>query len=401
MVRRISRGAGALSGAVYSALVPITALILLSPSQYGVFSVPYLIFSFGLSLQLSTITEAWNRRRVGDFVESTWGDFWSALLALSLTVGVGTGTVVALVLGPSSPWWLAGLAVAFALARNGARYFDVAKSRGHVVTFADVSGIAAFAVALLVLLPATGPFFSVLSGWLAASAASILWTGARLAQFGGGPLSWVRNHGRHIRPLLADSLLLDAGSIGTPFILAPFLGATKFGIYRGISNVALPVRLILEPLRPSIGGQRVESVFAPRTVAFVLGLSAFLAMGCYLALEFIVPLVHLETSTLGALTAFSVPASVFVVANFVGHYYYIVCRSRGSQLQIIVGRLAQTGGAVFIPVLGYVTLDLIGAIWGFVAASGLSAACWAFIALRATRTSSNRAIPPATEPVSL
>jgi len=400
-VRRIARGAGALSGAVYSALVPITALILLSPSQYGIFSVPYLIFSFGLSLQLSTVTEAWTRRRVGDLAESTWREFWTTLVVLSAVVGGGAAAVLAVVLGPESPWWLAGTAVTVALARNGARYFDVAKSRGTVITIADISGIVAFAAVLLLLLPAAGPFVAVLGGWLASSLTSIVWTGVRLAQFGGGPRSWVRMHGRHIRPLLADSLLLDAGSIGTPFLLAPFLGATKFGIYRGISNVALPVRLILEPLRPSIGGQRIGAVFAPRNIVFVFGLAAFLAAGCYLALEFVVPLLRLQTSTLGALTAFSIPASVFVVANFVGHYYYIVCRSRGTQTQIILGRVAQTAGAIVIPVLGFLALDLDGAIWGFVAASAISAAFWALIALRATRSHAGQPTPPATEPVSL
>jgi hypothetical protein len=400
-VKRVARGAGALSGAVYSALVPITALILLSPTQYGLFSVPYLIYSFGLSLQLSTVTEAWTRRRVGELVEGSWGDFWTALVSLSLAVGAGVAVVSAFVLGPTSAWWLAGLAVTVALLRNGARYFDVANSRGHAITLADLSGIAAFVAVLIALLPSAGSFTAVVGGWFASGLVSLLWTGARMWRFGAGPASWVRSHKQHIRPLLADSLLLDAGSIGTPFLLAPFLGATNFGIYRGISNVALPVRLILEPLRPSIGGQRPGSVFSTRNVVFVLGLSALLAVACFLSLELLVPLLDLQTSTLGALVAFALPASVFVVANFVGHYYYIVCRARSTQRQIIAGRLAQTAGAIVIPVLGFIALELEGAVWGFVAASGVSALCWAFIAWRATRGTRAVAVPPASEPVSL
>lgn len=400
-MRRIARGVSALSGATYSALIPITALILLSPAEYGIFSIPYLIFSFGLSLQLSIVTEAWTRRRVGDLSESGWPEFWTTLVSLSALVGLGAATIVAIAVGISSPWWLAGLSVATALLRNGARYFDVASRRGNAVTLADASGIVAFGVTFLLVLPVTDSFTAVLASWFASGLASLVWTGARMWQFGAGPFTWIRIHKHHIRPLLTDSLLLDAGSIGTPFLLAPFLGATKFGIYRGISNVALPVRLILEPLRPSIGGQTPQSVFSARNVAFVLGLSAFLAVACFLALEWVVPLLDLQTSTLGALTDFAMPASVFVVANFVGHYYYIVCRARSTQHQIVVGRIAQTAGAIVIPVLGFLAFDLDGAIWGFVGASAVSALVWAVIAWKATRGLPVRIMPSASGPAPL
>jgi hypothetical protein len=383
-VRRIARGLGALSGATYSALIPITALILLSPAEYGIFSIPYLIFSFGLSLQLSIVTEAWTRRRVGELSELGWPEFWTTLVSLSSLVGLGAAATVAVAVGISSPWWLAGLAVATALLRNGARYFDVASQRGNAVALADASGIVAFIATFLLLLSAVDSFTAVLASWFASGLASLVWTGTRMWQFGSGPRLWIRVHKRHIRPLLADSLLLDAGSIGTPFLLAPFLGATKFGIYRGISNVALPVRLILEPLRPSIGGQTPQSIFSARNVLFVLGLSAFLAAACFFALEWVVPLFGLQTSTLGALTDFALPASVFVIANFVGHYYYIVCRARSTQRQIVVGRVAQTVGAIVIPVLGFVAFDLDGAVWGFVGASGVSAIVWVYIAWKIT-----------------
>jgi hypothetical protein len=270
---------------------------------------------------------------------------------------------------------LAGLAVAVALLRNGARYFDLATNRGNAILFADLCGIVAFVAGLLVLLAYTDPFAAVVGAWFASGFASLLWTGSRMWNFGGGPRSWVRVHKQQIRPLLVDSLLLDAGSIGSPLLLAPFLGATNFGIYRGISNVALPVRLILEPLRPSIGGQRPDSVFARRTLVFVLGLSSALAVACYLALELVVPLLKLQTSTLGVLADYALPSSLFVLANFVGHYYYIVCRARATQSQILAGRLAQTIGAISLPILGFIALDLIGAIWGFVAATSSRGAC--------------------------
>jgi hypothetical protein len=400
-VRRLARGASALSGATYSALIPIVALILLSPAQYGIFSIPYLIFSFGLSLQLSIVTEAWTRRRLGGFDVSGWSDFWSALMFLSALLGFGASAVAALTLGLSSPWWLAGLAVAVALLRNGARYFDLATNRGNAILFADLCGIVAFVAGLLVLLAYTDPFAAVVGAWFASGFASLLWTGSRMWNFGGGPRSWVRVHKQQIRPLLVDSLLLDAGSIGSPLLLAPFLGATNFGIYRGISNVALPVRLILEPLRPSIGGQRPDSVFARRTLVFVLGLSSALAVACYLALELVVPLLKLQTSTLGVLADYALPSSLFVLANFVGHYYYIVCRARATQSQILAGRLAQTIGAISLPILGFIALDLIGAIWGFVAATSVSALLWALVAVRATRAYPDPAGPPVTEQVSL
>jgi hypothetical protein len=384
-VRRFARGGAALSGAAYSALVPICALVFLSPTQYGLFSVPYLIYAFGLSLQLSVVTEAWTRKRVADGVTAQWPAFWTALSTLSAAVGVVAGGVVAVALGASDVWWLAGLAVTIALLRNGARYFDVAGGHGLRVLAGDISGVIAFVVVVAGLCQVADPFASIVGGWLASALAGLLWTGARLWRFGSNPLSWVRTYSRHIKPLLADSLLLDVGSIGTPFLLAPFLGATKFGIYRGIANVSLPVRLILEPLRPSIGGQAPASVFSKRNVAFVVGTSTLLTVACFLALEFVVPVIGLQESTLGALTAFAIPASLFVLVNFVGHYYYIVCRARASQRQIISGRLVQAITAIAIPIAGYLAFDLDGAIWGFVAASGASALFWAAIAWRAVR----------------
>ena len=400
-MRRFARGGAALTGAAYSALVPISALVFLSPAQYGLFSVPYLIYAFGLSLQLSVVTEPWTRRRVGEHVTAPWREFWTALSTLAFAVGAAAAVVVAVVLGASGPWWLAALAVTVALVRNGARYHDIADGLGARMLVADISGVAAFVAVVAALYAATDPFTAVLAGWLASAFAGLVWTGSRLWRFGSNPASWVRTHKRHIKPLLADSLLLDAGSIGTPFLLAPFLGATKFGIYRGIANVSLPVRLILEPLRPSIGGQPPASVFSRRNIVFVATTSMTLTIACFVALTYVIPVIGLQASTLGALTAFAVPASVFVLANFVGHYYYIVCRSRGSQRQIITGRLVQAISAIVIPVGGFLAFDLDGAIWGFVAASGASALVWAMIAWRAVRHSSPISPPAANEPVSL
>lgn len=400
-MRRLARGGAALSGAAYSALIPICALVFLSPTQYGLFSVPYLIYAFGLSLQLSVVTEPWTRRRVSEYITAPWREFWTVLCTLSLAVGAIVAAVVAVVLGLSGPWWLAALAVTVALLRNGARYHDIANGLGSRVLVADLAGVVAFVAVVVALYEATDPFTAVLGGWLASAMASLVWTGGRLWRFGSSPVSWVRAHQQHIKPLLADSLLLDAGSIGTPFLLAPFLGATKFGIYRGIANVSLPVRLILEPLRPSIGGQSPASVFARRNIVFVVATSLALTLACFVALEYVIPVIGLQASTLGALTAFAIPASVFVLANFVGHYYYIVCRARGNQRQIIAGRLVQAISAIVIPIGGFFAFDLEGAIWGFVAASGASALVWAAIAWRAVRRYSPTSPPAASEPVPL
>ena len=380
-MNRIAFAGSALTGAIYSSMIPVVALVTMSPRVYGTFSVPYLIFALGISLQLSSITEAWARRRAIVGSTADWPDVWTALLTLSAIVAAAGGAL-AFALEPLRPTAaLLAAAVLLALLRNGARFYAIAERRIRRTMLADASGILAFVLITVLGSRSMGPLTAFVVAWCAAGAVSLAWNGRDLFRIGRGPANWLRTNASYIRPLLADSLLLDGGSIGTPFLLAPFLGATRFGIYRGIANVALPVRLLLEPARPAFGRIARRRLVSPPTVVLVTLAASVLGGLCAFALLVAVPLVPTHLGTLDSLVPEAVPASVFVTLSFIGHFYYITARTGAAPRTLLLGRIVQTATAIGLPILGLALGELNGAIWGFVAATAASSITWLVLAV--------------------
>ncbi|TXN28221.1 hypothetical protein [Lacisediminihabitans profunda] len=369
-----------MSGGVYSAMTAVFALVVLPPARYGAFSILYLLFAFGISVQYSVVNEAWARMRL----KAPWPAFSGALLALSVVFGCAV--VVAAVSLPTlaGHWWIFALAVICALYRNGARYFSVAQGELRRALFSDVAGIVAFALSAVVSVGAGFDSLQMVAiTWLASAAAScVLLRLPRLGR-GGGPLSWVVSHGSQIKPLLIDSLLMDLGAIGTPFLLAGFLGTARFGVYRAVSNVALPIRLLIDPIRPALGRTPPRMLFNPRSLAAVAAATIVLAAGCFIALAWLVPLIGIRLGTLTSLEPFALQSGIFVAGSLVGTLYYIVCRTNASRSQIVSGRVVQTVLVVLMPILGFLVLGLNGAIWGFALSSLISGLVWMWLAFRA------------------
>ena len=382
----------AVSGGLFSALTSVLAVLLLAPAQYGLFSIVYLIFAFGISLQYSIINEAWARTRESSGTESDWASYSGALIALSGIVAlVATGPSTAIPELRSAAVFLV-LAVFFALYRNGVRYHSVATGALTRVVISDCAGILAFLVPLVVgwHLP---DIQKVALSWFASVLLSSVVLKSPVLLRSRSLASWARTHGAAIRPLLFDSLVMDLGAIGTPFLLAGLLGAGPFGTYRAVSNAALPVRLLIDPLRPTLGRIGTRVLLGRAGIALISSATVVLTIGSYGALAILVPHLGFRLGTLTSLVAFAVPSSVFVAGSFLGTIFYIVCRTKATPRGIFVGRALQTLFVVVAPIAGFLVTGLPGAIWGFAISSVISAIAWISLTLLLGRHAPNMGIP--------
>ncbi|MEQ7739805.1 hypothetical protein ABQG64_26910, partial [Escherichia coli] len=113
---------------------------------------------------------------------------------------------------------------------------------------------------------------------------------------------------------------MDAGSVGAPLAMAPFLGTANFGAYRSISSVAMPIQLTLDPIRPNIS-QMPPAVLLSRKVFFgVLGIAALMALGCFGVLGIVLPQLHFVTGALATLAHYAVACTIYVAVGFFGHF---------------------------------------------------------------------------------
>lgn len=147
--------------------------------------------------------------------------------------------------------------VAFAIGcsvfRAGARFFSMRKGEWHVV-FGDVLSalISLIGVAAIFCNRYRRPRYRFDHLDFHRSCCSSPFSKTPLMTSPTQLVVWVKSQRKAIRPLLRDSVVMDVSAIGTPYALMPFLGLVNFGIYRAVSSVAAPVRLIINPLRPQI-----------------------------------------------------------------------------------------------------------------------------------------------------
>lgn len=365
----VANAAGVLS-------VQILGLLTLAPSDFGLFSVQYLFFALASSICLSVVCEPWLRKDLHDGQSSTWHEYSSILIYLSTLGGVVT-LVVSLAVPALQVIAISGsIAVLASTYRTGARYHEVRSRNWMRVLYSDVAGLVVTIGTWIALsLAGENSIWSVSVAWAAGSVASaILSASPRIL----GPRSlsiWFTRHRTHITPLLRDSTLMDLGAIGTPLVLAPMLGIASFGVYRAVSNVAAPVRLLLNPLRPSLAGAPLSMHLSRQRVLGSACLSISTGLAAYVALIWIDTL-SLALGSLTAVAAYAFPTALFVSANFLGHYYYIIARAHRQGIHLLVGRIVQTCLAILLPVGGVVVLGLSGAIWGYAVATMVSALTW-------------------------
>lgn len=380
MRRRLAGFAlSSLTGAVCSALAPIVAVLVLGPVQYGLFSIPYLMYAFGVSLQYSVVSEAWARLRARGQGSVSWAAYSSPLSMVAGIVGVAAGILSFLVAGEPVSAVLMFAAVPFAVYQSGARYYRVATGSLRRVLGSDVAGIAGFGIGIVALHWLPGLAWIAGSWVLCALSAAVVLGLPRFA-WGSGLIGWIREHHAIIRRLLLDSLLMDAGAIGTPFLLAGLMGARQFGIYRAVANVAMPVRLLAEPLRPLLGRLPPRRLFSARVSALIVAAGVLLSAACYLVLILVIPRLPFHLGTLVALLPYALPTSLFVAGNMYITVYYYYCRTNAAHRRILAGRFAQTILVVALPIAGFAFAGLLGAIWGFAISSLIAAGVWVVVA---------------------
>lgn len=354
---------------------PIAALLTLPAQAFGEFSVVYLLFAWGLSMQLSICSEPWTRHRlaVGDSAADT-RRFRAVSTAVGLATAVVAAGVAAFVWGT---WGLVGgvsVAVFGTVVRHGARYQSVVE-RGLAGTLrGDVTFVTGLGVGLVLLLPRTSGLTAITGSWAAAALATLVVANPPRWPSPAALREWFAQHGRTIRPLLRDSIILDASAIGGAYALVPLLALQDFGVYRAVSNVATPVRLATEALRPlagrelSPGGQRLLSVvlFGAGTLS---GVAAALAViGVNRA--------GLDVGVVNDLQPYAAPVGIFVASSLVGSALYYRARLHASPADLWRGRLWQSGTAVSAPLVGALAAGLDGAVIGTAAATAFGAAVW-------------------------
>lgn len=366
-----------LAGALSSAIVPISALLLFSTLDYGAFSVAYLIFGLGWSVTLSTICDTWSRSRGHVPEHHEWSAYSGALLAASLIAFLITFAVTAVALGQ----WGAALAAAGGVGANifrlGARFFHAASRGPQAVLASDFAAVVLFVIAIgTILFTRLDPLLGVLSGWAVSNlGAAVLFPPPNLRRRF-GLAAWVMGRRDRIVPLLGESLLMDAGAIGAPLAMAPLLGTSNFGAYRSISSVAMPIQLTLDPLRPNIS-QTQPALLLGRGVALgVLGVAALMALACFAVLGIVLPQMHFVAGALATLSQYALACTLYVAVGFPGHFYYIVARSVLDHQYLVRGRAVQTVMHILFPLAGLFLGKLDGAIWGFVAANAIAAFVW-------------------------
>lgn len=354
----------------------ICALILLSTKDFGIFSLIYLAYAWGVSLTMSIVAEPWNRRALrGDSLEwdhymgaCSWVAVTSGLAAFGFALTVSSWSAMALA--------VSGLSVFAAVVRAGARFFFVQQGLARRVALGDVLFVVGFIAGFSVGVSSTAlPIEIAMLAWLIGSVAALL-TSLPLSRL---PMSfprWCALHREHIRLLLPDSLMMDSAAIGTPVLISTFLDLASFGTYRAISNVAAPVRLLLDPLRPMIA-KDVARVPDAGLKRLCLGLGVALLLASSVAVLLVgVNRSRWDISVLQSLHPYIVPVWVTVFSNFMGHLAYLRVRSRPSIKRLMTGRTVQTFVMVAGPVGGVLAAGLPGAIWGYAAACLLTALVW-------------------------
>lgn len=351
--------------ATYSALNNIAvqgvAVLVLVPADYGRFAIAYIVLGLAYSLTYSTVSEAWTRTGASE----PWPRYCTALGGVVL-LGFLFSAAATLVVGSPLQAALAGGAVAMSTYRSGARYYSVAAGHSSRVGPADLLGATTMVgVFLVVSQTEAARLDAVLVAWFLSAAASALASESPRFDFAFGILGWIRAHGRAIRVLLADSSLMDLGVTGVPLLLAPLMGVANFGVYRAVSSAAIPVRLVLSPIRPLIGLRPIRFYARRRVVAGAAGAGLLVGAAIVLILLLIKRFDWFPSGILSELAVQAAPVGLFVASSFMGTLYYLVARSHMTGRSLLIYRGLALVGAVAMPISGFFVGGLSGAIWGF------------------------------------
>lgn len=365
---------GTLLNALSILLLQILALVALVPGEFGRFSALYLLYALSTSVLLSVLCEAWQRNRP----HAAWREYGATLFWLSIASGVITFAVCQLIPGFQEISYLGAAAVGFATYRTGARYFALQQRSLKLVLPGDL-------LSVLVLSAGWTLFILLDSITVTTTHILLLWfVSAIVSAIASKPVRsvritvvrwWMAHHRKQIRTLLADSTILDASVIGTPYVLLSILGVAGFGIYRGLSNIAGPVKLLLFPLRPLFSTYSLIKFASGRSLFVMGGIAALLGALAYACLR-VLELWGTELGTLTALMAYTPLASIFVGATFLNGVFYLVGRTHFSRRTLLSGRGVTSFIGIVLPVCGALLDGIGGAILGVTIGTTAGALVW-------------------------
>lgn len=378
--RVMSLGLMTMVNSISVLLLQVLALVALMPADFGRFSAVYLMFGFGTSFLLSIVCEAWQRKKP----HSDWDDYGSVLFWLSLAASVLAGSICLMVDSLRAVGVPAAIALLCAVYRTGARYYAVQQGQNRYVIYGDLGSVVVLAGAWVWVLswaPDSARLNAVVWAWavssLVAGLASKWPTSIRVTVLS----VWRAKHGREIRTLLTDSIILDASGIGVPYALIPTLSISGFGTYRALSNFSGPVKLVLFPMRPLFSTRSIHW-FARSKVA---GLACLAAVAIGAAGGGVLCLLQrssLELGTLRSLAEFWPLVAVFVAATFLNGVYYLIGRAHFDQRTLLAGRIAATGLGIILPLTGALVGGLAGALIGTTVFTTVVAVMWMVFTMR-------------------
>ncbi|SDS34654.1 hypothetical protein [Agrococcus carbonis] len=373
--------------AVQQLAIQVIAVLTLAPHDYGAFGLVYLAFAWMLSLSLSIVSEPWARGDDAD--RAPWAAYCGALLALVVSGAAVLAAVLAVI---GAPWamWALGAAAVLAAYRAGARYVAAAEHDGRHLTAPDLTATAVTVASWALATTALQPLEAVAAAWLAGNLAGILlsqrvpWRRLRLR-------GWLARHGADVRVLLTESLLLDAGSIAVPALLAGPLGLGGYGVYRAAQSMTSPSLLLLGPLRPLMTRWGIDPLVGARAFALSVGAGAAVAGAVVGALLVIDALGLMPGSVLHALLPHLAPVALLVASALPAHFYYLAARIHLPGRALLRTRVASLALAAAGPLGGAAIGGLSAALWGFALAIALAAAILLLeLSLHARRTRASR-----------
>lgn len=383
-------------GSISQVAAPILALLTLGAQEFGQFSLVYLLFAWGLSVQLSVCSEPYARTSIGrPALPAAVQQYRSVSTTVAAATTLVCGATGAVLWGDPLAALLAAVAAFTSVVRAGDRYRRVLSSGLTGPFWGDALFVAVFA-ATTAAAAATGldGLLSTLAPWAAAGTTTCLVASHPRVARRGDLASWGRDHGSHVRPLLKESLVLDASSVGGAYLLLPFLSVAGFGVYRAVSNVATPVRLLTEALRPLASrplGPRASRLLLVTLLALgvLTGVAAWVALAA-------VGHYGWELGVVDDLGPHRVATAVFVGSSLVGAMAYYRARVWGSAEQLWRGRLLQSGMALLGPLVGAYVAGLDGAVAGTAGATALGALVW--LLLRPAQRAGRHPAPAAATP---
>ncbi len=351
------------------------ALVLLPAFSFGLFSVSYLMFAFASSLALSILCEPWAITYRGSPSAGEWRFFSSIAVEFAGSTGVMASVITYLIVGDGRQAALSGICTVLAVYRVNARFFHAFMGNWRSVVFGDLllligAGVG-FGTGGAVDLDALTKVFLI---WASSNFSSLIaFRRPNFVRF--SLVRWWRRHAAKIRPLLTESLLMDASSIGTPYLLLPIMGLQNFGVYRAVSNLSAPARMLLTPLRPLISAKYPKALVRMQGLLPVVA-AAIVAGTIVAAMLLWIGDSEADLGVVSALSEYAFATGVYTSSVVLLQLYYFISRTWSEASRLFSTRLVQTVVGIMAPIGGYLAMGLAGAIWGYALSTGFSCLLW-------------------------